>query len=71
MSKMKSHKAVLKRVRITASGKVKHSRAGKSHLNSGLTGDKNRRLRQRECAKRGDIKRLEKLLHRPLTPAGR
>lgn len=69
MPKMKSHKGLLKRIKITAKGKVKFSRAGSGHLMSHKTGDEKRTLRQRTVAKRGDIKRLERMLHRPLKPA--
>lgn len=69
MPKLKSHKGLLKRVKVTARGKVKFSRAGSSHLMSHKSGDKCRKLRQKAVAKRGDIPRLEKMLHRPLTPA--
>ncbi|MEX0652788.1 MAG: 50S ribosomal protein L35 [Phycisphaeraceae bacterium] len=68
MPKMKSHKGLLKRIKITARGKVKFSRVGSGHLLSHKSGDKRRTLRQRSVAARGDIKRLERMLHRPLTP---
>lgn len=69
MGKLKSHKGLLKRIRITGTGKVKFKRAFSSHLNSHMTGDKIRKLKQKRCAKRGDIGRLEAMLHRRLTPA--
>lgn len=69
MPKQKSHKGLLKRVKITATGKVKFKKAFKGHLNSHMSGDKLRSLSGTSCVKRGDIKRLEALLHRPLTPA--
>lgn len=71
MPKFKPNKGLLKRVRITARGKVKFKHAGKSHLNSGLTGAKNRQLRRPAVAKAGDMRRLERMLQRRLTPAGR
>lgn len=67
MPKMKSHKALLKRVRVTARGKVKFSKAFTGHLRSHKTGQQLRQLRLRKLAKKGDIRRLEKMLHRPLT----
>ncbi len=45
MPKMKTHKASKKRFRVTASGKVKRSQAGKKHLNSPKTGKRKRHLR--------------------------
>jgi large subunit ribosomal protein L35 len=46
MSKQKTRKALTKRVRITGTGKVKHARAGKRHLNCGQGGNKLRHLSQ-------------------------
>lgn len=68
MPKVKPHKATLKRIKITGGGKVKFNRAGKSHLNSSLTGKRNRQLRSAGYATPADIKRLEGALHRPLKP---
>lgn len=68
MPKLKSHKGLLKRVTVTAKGKVKFSKTGSGHLLSHKSGDERRKLRQRSVAKKGDIKRLEGMLHRPLTP---
>ncbi len=47
MPKLKSHKGLLKRVRITAKGKVKYNRSGKGHLLSHKTGNKRRDLAAR------------------------
>ena len=67
MPKLKPHKGLLKRVTITGKGKVKFKRAGTSHLNSHMTGNKIRDLRHKRCATKADIGRLERMLHRPLT----
>jgi len=69
MPKQKSHKASLKRVRITGRGKVKYNKAFSGHLMSHKSGDRRRRLRKHSLVKRGDIKRLARLLHRPLQSA--
>jgi large subunit ribosomal protein L35 len=45
MPKMKTHKASRKRFRVTASGKLKRSQAGKKHLNSHKSGQRKRHLR--------------------------
>jgi large subunit ribosomal protein L35 len=45
MPKMKSHRALRKRFRVTANGKLKRSSAGKKHLNSHKTGKRKRQLR--------------------------
>ncbi|MCS6850075.1 MAG: 50S ribosomal protein L35 [Gemmataceae bacterium] len=47
MPKMKTHKGAKKRFRLTASGKLKRSQAGKKHLNSHKTGKRKRQLRLR------------------------
>jgi large subunit ribosomal protein L35 len=42
---MKTHKASKKRFRVTATGKLKRSQAGKKHLNGPKTGKRKRQLR--------------------------
>lgn len=46
MPKMKTHKASKKRFRVTGTGKLKRSSAGKKHLNSHKTGKRKRQLRK-------------------------
>ena len=45
MPKQKTHKASRKRFRVTATGKLKRSQAGKKHLNSHKTGKRKPPLR--------------------------
>jgi large subunit ribosomal protein L35 len=45
MPKMKTHKATKKRFRLTAKGKVKHRKAGTSHLAFRKTHKRKRMLR--------------------------
>jgi large subunit ribosomal protein L35 len=45
MPKLKTHKGSKKRFRVTASGHLKRSQAGKKHLNSPKTGKRKRQLR--------------------------
>ena len=45
MPKQKTHKGVKKRFRVTARGKVKHRRAGTSHLQVRLSSTRKRKLR--------------------------
>ena len=68
MPKQKPHKGLLKRVKITARGKVKVKRSCSSHLNSHMSGKQIRKLRKKQLIKRPDIKRVSKMLHRSLTP---
>jgi len=44
MPKQKTHKGLSKRVKITAGGKVRHKRAGGSHLMSGKSAKRRRRV---------------------------
>lgn len=46
MPKMKTHKGLQKRIKVTARGKVRHKKAGAGHLMSGKSGDRGRRLRR-------------------------
>jgi large subunit ribosomal protein L35 len=46
MPKMKTHKGIKKRMRVTRKGKVIHSRANRSHLLSGRSSKRKRRLRR-------------------------
>ena len=69
MPKLKSHKGLLKRVKITAKGKVKWSKPFKGHLNSHMSGDKLRKLRGKALATKGDVKRLSRMLHKPVKAA--
>ncbi len=44
MPKQKTHKGLSKRVKITAGGKVRHKRAGGSHLMSGKSAKRRKRV---------------------------
>jgi len=45
MPKSKPHKGLLKRIRLTKTGKVHHRKAGSKHLRSHKSADRLRRLR--------------------------
>ncbi len=47
MPKMKTHKGIKKRVRISARGKVKYRRANTGHLMSSKSGNRRRSLRKK------------------------
>jgi len=66
MPKNKSHKASLKRIKITRTGKVKHNRAFGKHLRSHKSGKRLRRLRTDKFMSNPEAKRLERLLFRRL-----
>ena len=44
MPKQKTHKGLKKRVKVTATGKVRHKRTGGGHLMSGKTAKRRRRV---------------------------
>jgi large subunit ribosomal protein L35 len=46
MPKLKTHKGMKKRFKVSATGKVSHKRCGSSHLNSHKSGKRIRRLRK-------------------------
>jgi large subunit ribosomal protein L35 len=68
MPKLKSHKGLLKRVKITAKGKIKFKSSHSGHLRSHKTGQKIRDLRKKKVAKAGDVIRFERMLHMNLIP---
>jgi large subunit ribosomal protein L35 len=47
MPKSKTHKGLKKRIKVTATGKVMRSKAGKSHLMSGKPGRKRQSLKKK------------------------
>ena len=51
MPKMKTHKGTKKRVRVTASGRLRHKRANAGHLMSGKSGKRCRTMRQSRVLK--------------------
>ena len=64
MPKQKTHKGVKKRFRTTASGKVKHRRAGTSHLQVRLTSKRRRELRGTGVLAKSDTPKIvEALAH--------
>lgn len=66
MSKNKTHKGLLKRIRISKTGKVRHKMAGHKHLRSGKGGKRLRQMRQDPYMASADTKRIEKLVYRRL-----
>jgi large subunit ribosomal protein L35 len=63
MPKMKSHRGAKKRFSVTASGKVKRSKAFKSHILTKKTSKRKRNLRRATTiATNGEAKNLKRLL---------
>ncbi|MBX3383657.1 MAG: 50S ribosomal protein L35 [Phycisphaeraceae bacterium] len=66
MPKNKNHKGLLKRIRITKTGLIRHRSSSHKHLRSGKGGKKLRQYRNDPYMSSADTKRLEKLLFRRL-----
>ncbi len=59
MPKMKTHKGLKKRVKVTANGKVKYKRANSGHLMSGKSGNRCRKMRKPSTLKGGIRDRIK------------
>ncbi len=70
-NRLKGHKGLAKRIKLTAKKKVKFSRPGKNHINSHMEGGILRDKRRKLVVKKGDRKLLEKMLHHKITPGNR
>ncbi len=64
MKANKPHKALLKRVKITKTGKVKHKSANSKHLKSSKSPNRLRRLRKDKFVSTADAKNIERMLYR-------
>jgi large subunit ribosomal protein L35 len=62
MPKMKTRRGAAKRFRVTAKGKIKRGKGGKSHLLSSKGRKRKRRLRQGGLVSPRDIKGIRKLI---------
>jgi large subunit ribosomal protein L35 len=64
MPKIKTHKGLKKRFKVSANGKVSHKRCGSSHLNSHKSGKRIRRLRKKSVLKiNAEAHRIRRALH--------
>lgn len=59
MPKQKTHKGLSKRVKVTATGKVKHKRTGGGHLMSGKNAKRRRRVRSSSIMKSAAAKTIK------------
>lgn len=62
MPKMKTHKGLRKRVRVTANRKIKHRRSFTGHLMSGKSGERRQRLRRAGVITGPDLKKALRAL---------
>lgn len=63
MPKLKTHKGLKKRVKVSANGKITRSKAGKGHLMSGKTGRKRQHLRKKTGVSNAFSKIMKRALH--------
>ena len=62
MPKMRTHAGTKKRFKVTATGKIKRSRAGNQHLAPGKTQKQTRQLRKFSTVTTVDAKRIRQQL---------
>ncbi len=62
MPKTKTNKSAAKRIKVTASGKLKYSKAGSGHLLSSKTRKRKRNLRKAGVLSPAENKRIKTLL---------
>jgi len=62
MPKMKTRKAIAKRFRMTASGRIKRAKANRSHLLTGRSANRMRRLRRGGFLDKSDEKMIRRVL---------
>jgi large subunit ribosomal protein L35 len=62
MPKLKSHRGLAKRVKVTAKGKIKRGKAYHSHLLSSKSPKEKRRLSQSDTVHSADMKRIKSLV---------
>jgi large subunit ribosomal protein L35 len=62
MPKLKSHRGLAKRVKVTAKGKIKRAKAYHSHLLSSKSPKEKRRLSQSDTVHSADVKRIKSLV---------
>jgi len=68
MPKLKTHKGIKKRFKVSATGKVSHKRCGSSHLMSHKSGKQVRRLRKKSILKiSAEAHRIRRALHKNIS----
>lgn len=62
MPKLKTHSSAKKKFKVTGSGKVRRFKAWKSHLLTGKSKSRKRRLNRAEIIRDCDMPRIKKML---------
>ncbi len=58
MPKLKTHKGLKKRVKVSSKGKIKRQKAFKGHLMSGKSGNRKRKLRKKTLISKGYLRSM-------------
>ena len=62
MPKIKTHKGLAKRIKVTKTGKLKRMKAFRSHLMSSKSGKRVRHLRQSDVVSAVETRKLKRML---------
>lgn len=62
MPKMKTKRAAAKRFKVTGSGRIRRSKAGKQHLMRGKPANRLRRLKKNAMVDPADERRIKRLI---------
>ncbi|MEM9416552.1 MAG: 50S ribosomal protein L35 [Planctomycetota bacterium] len=62
MPKLKTHKGIAKRIKVTANGKLKAGKRGRRHRNSHMSGDTMRSLNQKQLIHKHKLRQLERIM---------
>ena len=62
MPKMKTHRGAAKRIKRTASGKLRHAKLNRRHILTKKTTKRKRQLREKNVLSPGDQKRVDQLV---------
>ena len=63
MAKLKSKRGLLKRIRITSSGRIKRARANRRHILTKMRQKRKRQLRGRQLINCADMALVKRMLH--------
>lgn len=58
MPKLKTHKGLKKRLKVSSKGKIKRNKAFTSHLMSGKNGNRKRKLRKKTLIAKGYVRTI-------------
>lgn len=62
MAKMKTKSAAKKRFRVSGTGRIRRAKAGKSHMMTGKSSNRLRRLEKNDMVDPADEKRIRRLI---------